>query len=311
MKSGNGREMAVSRLFGGVMPVVCGALLAWPLAMVGGEEPPLPLDGPGVHQPRWEIGPEWFWYYYEEPGLMDLTGWMLGLDGRVTWVIPRRSVLERRNEAGDLEALSGRLDYMLVRLHGRYAAGKADYDGSLLDEARTPYTISNIDASSYEVRFLVGYAPHVRAGHYIAFLMGYGYRYKEDDASFDPAGYKRESTYRYIPLSVEHVRALRPDRSLAFAVEYDHFMSGEQISDLRPFGGPRLRNRQRSGYGLRAAAAWSGTGPRVDWTVEPFVRYWDIDDSDPLLIRVGPTTAVFYEPENTTVEAGLSVRLLF
>ena len=262
---------------------------------------------------RFEIGPELFWYAYEEPGLMDMEGWLYGVDARLSFYHPRVRQIEQPGDTADDQPpmMRVRREQFIFVLHGRYAQGKTDYDGALLDEARTPYTISSIDATTYEVRLLAGYAPFMTDTAYTAFFLGFGYRYKDDDSSFDPAGYKRESTYRYLPVALRHYRQTAGGQHWAFSLEYAHLMSGEQISDLRPFDGPRLRKKQNDGFGLRAAAALSGATGRFDWTLEPFVRYWDIDDSELVFVRTPGGVAVFLEPENTTWEVGLSARFVF
>jgi hypothetical protein len=48
-------------------------------------------------------------------------------------------------------------------------------------------------------------------------------------------------------------------------------------------------------------------------SVEPFVRYWDIDESDPAPDSYFgiPTGFVWIEPENLTTEYGVFVNLIF
>ncbi len=259
---------------------------------------------------RFEIGPELFYYAYEEPGVMEMDGWLYGVDARFSWYHPRLRRIERASDEPDAPPeITVRHEKIIFMAQGRYAQGETDYDGALMDG--TPYKVSGIDATTYEFRLLAGYAPFVTETSYTAFYLGFGYRYKDDDASFDPAGYKRESTYRYIPVALRHHREQAHGRYWTFSLEYDFFLSGEQVSDLRPFGGPRLRNTQNDGFGLRAAVALSGTTVQFGWTIEPFIRYWDIDDSEIVFVRAADGVAAFLEPENDTLEAGLSVRLVF
>lgn len=292
----------------------CAAFITLPLRA---DEPGPDLDPAEVIVPRgpsawhrFEIGPELFHYAYEEPGVMEMDGWLYGVDARYSWYHPRLRRIERPgDEPDDPPSIVVRREKIIVQVQGRYAQGETDYDGALMDG--TPYTISGIDATTYEFRVLGGYAFSVTDTSYTAFFIGFGYRYKDDDASFDPAGYTRESTYRYVPLALRHHRESASGLQWTFSFEYDLFLSGEQVSDLRPFGGPQLKNTQNDGFGLRAAAALSGELGNVGWTVEPFVRYWDIDDSDIVIVRSAEGMGAFLEPENDTLELGVSVRLVF
>lgn len=287
--------------------MACGALLmsSTPAAANAAQDTPS-MDA--WH--RFEIGPELFYYYYEEPGLMDMEGWLVGLDTRFTWINPRLQRIERPGTAADgAPDVIHRQQNLIIHLHARYAFGKTDYDGALLDEFFTPYQISGIDTSTYELRALAGYAPFVSEQSYTAFFIGFGYRFKDDDSSFDPAGYKRESTYRYIPFAIEHHRQMSHGRAWSFSLEYDHLTSGEQVSTLP--GLPGIRKPQRSGYGLRGAIALHGATTRVDWRLEPYVRYWDIADSDSVFLRTSEGLLEVLEPANTTLEVGLGARWVF
>ena len=259
---------------------------------------------------HFEIGPELFHYYYEEPGLMDMEGWLVGVDARFTWISPRLRQIQQPGSSPDAAPeVILRQQNLIIHLHGRYAFGKTDYDGALLDEFMTPYQINGIDTTTYELRAVAGYAPFVTDQSYTAFFIGFGYRFKDDDSSFDPAGYKRESTYRYIPLVIEHHRHMANGLAWSFSIEYDHLTSGEQVSTLPNL--PGINKRQRSGYGLRGAVALHGTTAQFDWRVEPFIRYWDIADSDSVFLRTREGILEVFEPANTTLEIGLSTRVVF
>ncbi len=260
-----------------------------------------PVLGETQSQPgfsRFEIGPEIFRYEYEEPGLMTLKGTMLGIDARWFWTGPRVRP-------------TGQRDALLFGVHGRYAAGEADYDGQLLDEANTPYQVSGIDSTSYELRLLAGYAPQKTEDRFTALLIGFGYRFKDDDSSFDPAGYLRESTYRYIPIIFKHQWSTSERHSWIFQFEYSLFISGEHVTDLSSSDGPRLPKTQNNGLGWRASAGWLGQSERFEWVVEPFVRYWDIDDSEVVRVTDGRQVFEFIEPANRTWEFGVGARLIF
>lgn len=259
---------------------------------------------------RFEIGPEMFHYHYKESGLMEMDGILMGVDGRWTWYNPRLRHNELPNQHDDQPpSTSTRQEKLIFHIHGRYAQGQTDYDGQLLDSANTPYRISGIDASTFELRALAGYAPYVSGEAYTAFSIGFGIRFKDDDSSFDPSGYKRESTYRYVPIAVRHTRHSSGGNQWSFALEYDHLMSGDHVTTLP--GERGIRKHQSSGYGIRASFAINGSTGRLDWTLEPFARYWNIEDSNFVFVRTPVGIIQLYEPANTTLELGASVRVLF
>ena len=270
--------------------------------------PPVPLAEPRAPAwNQWEIGPDLFWYNYEEPGFMELDGVMYGVSGRFTRFIPgSQSILDGKHG----ERRPGNPGDMLVlRIEGRLATGEADYDGGLQDG--TPLTVSGIDSNTHEIRLLGGYRVQPRDAHYTTLFAGFGYRFKDDDSSFHPAGYKRESTYRYLPVTLTHTRRLANGNELAFTAEYDLFLSGKHVSDLTPFDMGRITNTQNSGYGLRASVAYAGSATRFDWVVEPYLRYWDIDDSDPVVLLGQDAIGLLWEPANTTTELGVQARFVF
>lgn len=80
---------------------------------------------------------------------------------------------------------------------------------------------------------------------------------------------------------------------------------------MSKFGLRKIKNKQNSGYGVRASVSYYGSAKRFDWMIEPYIRYWDIDDSEPEFIRDGPFIHRFWEPDNSTRELGVSARIRF
>lgn len=263
---------------------------------------------PGSHV--WEFGPEVFNYYYEEPGQMEYEGIMFGLYGRITYHLRGRQTDSEGEEAADTPPAPP--SPWVFRADARIAYGSTDYDGRLQDG--TPYTMSGVDALSVEGRLLLGHRFESTSGMTTVYG-GLGSRYKEDDSSFDRAGYKRESRYLYLPISVEYIHTLPRNRAVIFSAEYTHLISGEQKSDLSGFGIGEITNEQKSGYGLRGAVAYAHPWRNGHVVIEAFIRHWDIDDSEIETVfgrtPRGIARAQFLEPENQTVEAGLSLRYRF
>jgi hypothetical protein len=232
-----------------------------------------------------EIGPEVSWIEYREPGLMKDKGVMYGVGGSYIYRGPLFSSTETNS--------------WMLRADGRYSAGQVDYDGHL--QNGTPYSMNNIDDYIWEIRGLFGYdfkSDNARTTPYT----GFGYRYLNDDSSGDPAGYERESNYFYIPAGVDVLLLSKEQWSLGGIVEFDFLAYGEQKSHLEDVEGLEslgvVKNKQHSGWGLRASVRLQERKPGVNFGVEPFVRYWDIRNSK-------VSDDVFIEPENRSIETGI------
>jgi hypothetical protein len=255
----------------------------------------------------WEIGPDVYYYQYEEAPFMEMTGWMVGGSLHLTRYIP----LDQIRIASDplypgRPTLRG--NHFAMRLDARYATGKADYDGELI--GGDPYEIKNIRNSAYEGRILAGFLWPQRL-RVSAFYLGYGYRLKEDDSSFDEAGYLRESSYSYVPVLFELRHLTGRGGEIAYIFEYDYFLRGRQRSDLRDFGLGQVRDSQGDGHGIRIAISFRGEAQGFAWVIEPYARWWKIKGSDPNISLTSDSVLVGFEPQNDTIEAGLSIRLMF
>jgi hypothetical protein len=123
------------------------------------------------------------------------------------------------------------------------------------------------------------------------------------------SGYDRRSNYLYSPLGFRVDRNLVLGWSATAKAEYDLFWSGNQYSYLSP----TVTNRQTSGYGLRGSIAFRYKGRDRDFIIEPFVTYWNIGQSKPLVAPTDQTDSVLviYEPKNTTTEAGCKFSVSF
>jgi hypothetical protein len=235
------------------------------------------------------IGPEVYSYKYREPGVMKNEGIFYGLHFGVT--------------ARDWVSASSSDGGLMFRAEGRFAFGRVDYDGALSDG--TPYKIDGINDLVLEGRLLLG--ADVLIQDVLATLYsGAGYRYLNDDTSFDPAGYERQSNYLYIPLGGEIYAGFIADWYWGAGIEFDYLAWGMQESDLSDFDPtlPDVHNRQNSGYGYRASVRFEHKSKDAAFAIEPFYRYWDIDKSE---VRYGSV----YEPANDTREIGVQLYWMF
>jgi len=239
-----------------------------------------------------ELGAEVSHITYEEPGLMEDKGVMYGIDGSY---------------------VSHRGDNLVFGLEGRISFGQVDYDGKLSDG--TPYTVDDIDDYIIEARLLGGFDWFVSDSTIITPYLGFGYRYLNDDLAKDPRGYERESNYFYSPLGIDAILKLEDGWSIALIGEYDLFWYGLQKSHLGDVytGVDVVENDQNKGYGLRGSARIEKKGEKVDFIVEPFIRYWDIKQSDTSAITLGGTFIIGYgyEPENNSTEYGIKAAVRF
>ncbi len=211
------------------------------------------------------------------------------------------------------------------RLQARVAFGDVDYTGSGTYKGLEDYMfeLRGLLAKSYDVGGMATVVPYV----------GVGFRYLNNGAEEMPAnattysGYNRESRYVYLPLGADLRTRVNGGWDLSMNLEYDHFIDGEQqshLEDQRDISGndpgySNLVNEQNKGFGLRGAVKLSkDISKRVNLFIEPFFRYWDIEDSKftPFVIN-GVTqcdaTGCYggVEPSNVTKEIGLKMGVGF
>ena len=107
---------------------------------------------------------------------------------------------------------------------------------------------------------------------------------------------------------------MKNDWSWGVTVEYDVFIDGNQTSHLEDgnVGYDTSTNDQNDGYGLRGSVRVMKQTDAIDFFVEPFVRYWDIEDSEVSLTTVnGAVVGAGLEPTNNTTEYGLKIGICY
>lgn len=238
-----------------------------------------------------EVGTEISYIKYEEPDVsVKDTGMMFGIVGSYAYH-----------------------DKLMLKLEGKWSYGQVDYDGQLSDG--TPYTISGINDYMLEFRGLVGQDFFVSETVAVTPYIGFGYRYLNDDPSFDPAGYERESNYFYSPVGIEAIAQMEDGWSLGGTVEFDIFWAGIQKSHLGDFfaGLDTLENDQKEGYGVRGSIRIRRQSDGFDFLIEPFIRYWNIAESEttPVTYSGKPIGIVGYEPSNNSIEIGSKIAARF
>lgn len=246
---------------------------------------------------EYELGPYVSHFNYKEPGVMEDKGYLSGIFGAVTL----------RPDQADAYWPG------MYRLDGSIGFGEVDYT------SQSTGSINGIDEFMLEARYVAGYDFPAASGARVTPYAGLGYRYLRDDSggmrsSTGHSGYKRESNYWYIPVGVEASGPLAGGWGAGFTAEFDVFLRGKQKSHLGDavLGLGTLENTQDSGYGARGSVRITRETAGAVFLLEPYVRWWKIDDSRLSLIACDPSVCIFgYEPGNESLEAGVKAGVAF
>ena len=228
---------------------------------------------------------------YEEKGLMEEDGPMYGLIWGYTC-------------HGD--------DKLMINTSLRYSFGELDYDGAYQDG--TPLT-ADTDDWIVEGRGLIGFDYALEGSKVITPFIGIGYRYWNDDIN-GSGGYEREIQYWYFPVGFETISPLSADWKWGISIEYDLFLRGEvkcHISDVLPSVSDAENDQDfGDGHGIRGSLRFKGKLTKnYSLSVEPYVRYWDVDDSDTTIVMYMGEPYSIFEPANETLSFGLRLSLEF
>ncbi len=281
--------------------------------------PPVTRD---LRRLTWEVGPEIFYYRYKEENFAELKGMAYGAHFAFTL----RNWLPTSQEQSS-QAMDMAFNKWMLRGEARLAFGDVNYEGGLVNlitGAVTPLTIDSVDDRAFEARLLAG-PDFVTEDTMFTLFTGIGYRYLHNDTrrtSVDSAAYERESNYLYLPLGVQMTSQLGGGWSWGVTAEVDVFLLGYQRSHdewtwvevIDPDADPPVTithhegykdNAQERGYGLRASARLEKKGDNVDIIIEPFIRFWRINESN---VDWGLS---ILEPTNSTLEAGARIMFAF
>ena len=209
----------------------------------------------------------------------------------------------------------GNNERSFISLDLLYMQGRADYDGWLTDGITyTKSQETGIGNYFLESRFKFGTA--FKASEKLDFspYLGLGGRYLVNNFGAKPGGYDRTSLYLYIPLGLNADLRLPRGWSLGLNAEYNWLLTGKQksqMSDVDPAWN-NLSNTQNRGYGVKLSARVKKDLKRIGIFAEPFLRYWNIQQSEEsVLFRPGLDPELMVEPKNTTTEWGFKAGIYF
>jgi len=253
---------------------------------------------------RIEVGTEVFDYSYREEGLMKVDGPMYGVFMNYRHRYHDNPPVRRWSDI----AAAQRINLLMIdaRLSGardlKYRSGDTGYH-----YGEDHYALETRVAGGIEL-------PWRDSGLMFVPYGGLGYRYLRDDnggtqTSTGAWAYDRESHYFYVPIGLETRTSLTRTWTTRLTMEYDWFLGGRQYSHLEDVPGysQTMANRQQQGYGLRGAWRLAYEGPQLGFFIEPFARYWHIDDSD---VRC-TSEECGLEPKNRTREYGARMGIIF
>jgi hypothetical protein len=248
------------------------------------------------------IAPEVYHYEYKEPGIMKNDGLYYGAHLNYMYSIyPDKT--DQKNPYGE------QVEKFFVGFQSRFAKGRVDY------ESNGAGSMNDIDDYVIELRSIFGFEAKLSRSLSLSPYLGFGYRYLNNDSGGRQTttgffGYERESNYYYLPLGARLSLSVADQTRVGASVEGDVFLSGKQrshLGDVVP-GFETVENDQETGYGLRASVFIEHEFKRAGVFVEPYIRYWDIDDSE---IAIASDFSAWIEPENQTLEAGLKLGAWF
>jgi len=146
--------------------------------------------------------------------------------------------------------------------------------------------------------------------------VGLGLRYYVDESKNTVTtrgfvGYDRRITQFYAPIGVTYTTNINDSWYVAPNAEFDPLLHGNVNTRLQNDGFYNLNSVQHSGYGLRGELMFgqkAGGYNNMSWEVGPFVRYWNIKDSD---VTTAPDSSQWIEPANTRWQIGAALRALW
>lgn len=218
---------------------------------------------------------------------------------------------------GMMYGLSGDYTYrpnkFMLRAEARFSFGDVDY------WSQGSGTADDLRDYNLETRFTFGHDLLSSEKASVVPYSGLGYRYLLNSLSeAGSGGYDRKQSYLYSPIGMESMFKVSANWAIAIAGEYDLFWHGwhkSEVDDAELSLVP-LKFSQENGWGARASIKFMRDLGNSIFVVEPFFRYWQIDESDVDFSVVdfdyyGWIGIPYSEPKNSTMEWGTRVGFRF
>ncbi|WP_319760682.1 hypothetical protein [Maridesulfovibrio sp.] len=235
---------------------------------------------------EFKLGYEGMYMYYDEPNMMHEKGILNGGFASWTGYFSQYNIMLN----AELEGLAGSLSY-----NGKYS------DGTPLKCDTDDYFISGRATVGKGFDFgRTGITPYI----------GIGARYWNDDIK-TTGGYERQITQLYMPVGVNLVTKLNEGWSIGGTLEGSLLLGGKVKSKLSDVGSnyEDVNNTQEfaSGGGARVSAFLEYDFDAYALGMEPYFRYWNIEDSEKDTVSTG----TYMEPKNKFYMSGLRLYVKF
>lgn len=204
---------------------------------------------------------------------------------------------------------------LMFKVEGLLNFGTVDYSSPSSER------LDNADSELFERRILFGYHLPLSELSFITSYIGIGFRKIRTglDKKFMASNetYYKTINYDYIPIGINFSQDLNEVWSYTVTAEYDIFLNGKvqyTVMNYSDFGYvmDKVNINQKSGYGLRGSVEiQKKINEFSSLAIEPFVRYWNIAESDSTDVSYykGVQIGEKREPENHTIETGINVIL--
>jgi len=216
---------------------------------------------------------------------------------------------------GPMAGIAARYDFhsdmsrWMFGLQAELDYGSLDYDGAT--QSGIPLS-EDSDDTLFETRALAGLDFEPGTDWLLTPFMGLGFRYWYNDVS-GAGSYTREVSYLYLPLGMEVTRRLGAGWRLRLAAEGDVLLKGWVYSELSDVDSGLDDTTNTTDFGDGWGARVSLEARTRHFSIEPYFRYWDIDesDTDALTYYGYPTGILVFEPANTTTVFGIQAAYHF
>ena len=211
-------------------------------------------------------------------------------------------------------------DHSFASLEFRYMNGDVTYDGwleNLITGDVTPYSESHIKDYYFEAAVKIGAVYRLADPLELWPYLGIGWRQLRNHSEEGVGGYQRTSTYFYLPIGTNVRYKVSEKVSFTLNGQFDVLLHGNQYSRMTdsPIFMDDSSNAQNEGYGIRVSVRGDVNMGKIGLFVEPFWRYWHIQNSEEEWFYVGRDPAnpgiALVEPFNTTSEWGIRAGICF